>query len=128
MFKLLFIISIILLGSCTDSTDSQVSGGDFTVHFDNPKDKQIAVKLVEFWKSEHLITSKKQDIKMVRTKSGFDLYLVSTVRKPGDQLSFEELEAISILKKRLENQIFRKESVEIIISDENFKPMFKPDL
>jgi len=128
LVKLLFIISIILLGSCTDNTDSQVSGGDFTVHFDNPKDKQIAVKLGEFWKSEDLITSKKQDIKMVRTKSGFDLYLVSTVRKPGDQLSFEEVEAISILKKRLENQIFRKESVEIIISNENFNPMFKPDL
>lgn len=128
MNKLLLIISIIFLGSCAESADSQVSGGDFTVHFDNPDDKQLAIKLVEFWKSEDLLTGKNQDIKMVRTKTGYDLYLVSTVRKPDDELTFEELSAISELKKRLEKEIFRTKSVEIVIADENFKPMFKPDL
>lgn len=128
MIRLLFIGALILLAGCTDQVDSQVSGGEFTVHFSDPGDKELAEKLVHFWKEEGLITGKNQDVKLVRGKAGYDLYLISATRKSKEEMTFDEIKSLSMLKGNLERKIFVKNDIRIVITDDAFKPIFTPDL
>lgn len=126
--RLLYIFIILAFSSCVESSGSEVSGGNFTVHFDNPKDKKLAEEVVNHWKEEDLLTGKNQDVKLVRTKSGYELYLISVSRQSAEEMSFEEISALNTLQRGLNKKIFREKHVELVITDENFKPIFKPNL
>lgn len=129
MRLLLFMFTFLFLAyACTEQTDSQVSGGNFTVHFSNTDDKELAEKIVHFWKDEALLTDKKQDVKLVKTKDGYDLYLISPTRKSMKELTFEEIKSLTTLRMRLEKEVFKDQLVRLVITDENFKPIFTPDI
>lgn len=128
LLKNTVIILLLLLTACVDGGDSQVSGGKFTVHFENVDDKEIAKELVQFWKINGLITEKKQDVKLIRTKKGYDLLLISPTRKSFDELTFEEIKSLTVLQSQLRSELFKKKKVDLVIADDNFKPLFKPQL
>lgn len=88
----------------------------------------MAVEIVNFWKDEGLLTNKKQDVKLVRAKGGYALYLIAPVRKSAEDMSFEEIQALTILREKLNKTIFTDTGVDIIICDEMFKPKFEPNL
>lgn len=114
--------------ACNENATSEVSGGYFTVHFENPEDKELAVEIVNFWKQEDLMTSKKQDVKLVRSKGGYALYLIAPGRKSAEEMSFEEIQALIILQEELNKTIFKDTGVNIVICNEMFKPLFEPNL
>lgn len=126
--RLLF--SLLLLASigCTDSSDSQVTGGEFTVHFDNTEDHELAKEIVKFWKKDSLITGKPQDVRLKRTNKGYDLMLISTKIKSAKELTFDDIKSLTKLQERLQTRVFRTEEVSLVIGDENFKPLFRPTL
>lgn len=117
---------MVVLCSCLGEQSSYVAGGNLKVHFTDPKDKPLAKSLALFWKNEKLITGKKQDIKLIRTEQGYDLCLISPTRKTPDQLSFDELKALNDLEVMLGNQVFKDKLVQIVVTDEKFKPLFRP--
>ncbi len=121
----LSLILLVLLG-CSDSSDSQVTGGEFTVHFENTKDHELAKKVVAFWKSDSLMTGKPQDVRLKRTNDGYDLLLISSKAKKASDLTFDDIQALTTLEERLQLRVFKDKNVSIVISDENFKPLFRP--
>ena len=124
------LLSLLLLATigCTDTSDSQVTGGEFTVHFDNTKDHELAKEIVEFWKKDSLITGKPQDVRLKRTNKGYDLMLISTKIKSAEELTFDDIKSLTKLQERLQTRVFRTEEVSLVIGDENFKPLFRPTL
>ncbi len=126
--KYIAIIILLSLYGCVDSIDSQVSGGKFTVHFSDVEDKPLATAIVGFWKENALMTEKKQDVKLVHTDIGYDLYLISPTRKNIEALTFEELKALTELHSKLQREVFKENELSVVITDDQFTPLFRPQL
>lgn len=124
--RILICLVLLAFVGCSDTSDSQVSGGNFTVYFENPKDFDLAKDIVEFWKKDSLMTGKKQDVRLTRSSNGYDLLLIAEKKKKAADLTFEEIKSLSTLEERLMTRVFRGEDVSIVIADENFKPLFQP--
>ena len=124
-----FLLSLIVLAfiGCADSSDSQVTGGEFTVHFENKEDHELAKEIVEFWKEDSLMTGKPQDVRLKRTNKGYDLLLISNKMKSKKDLTFDDIKSLTTLENRLQTKVFGSETVTIVIADENFKPLFSPN-
>jgi hypothetical protein len=126
--RLLLSLLLLTLIGCSDATDSEVSGGKFTVHFNNTKDHELAKKIVEFWKEDSLLTGEPQDVRLERTQNGYDLYLISERVEKKDDLTFEEIKSLTTLKQHLQEKVFKEKQLSLVIADENFKPLFRPNL
>jgi len=111
---------------CTDTQDSEVTGGEFTVHFTQPEDHELAKDIVQFWKEDSLMTGNPQDVRLKQTNAGYDLILVSIKHKSMDDLGFEEIKSLTELQKRLQRKVFKEKEVSLVIGDETFKPLFRP--
>lgn len=126
-YLIIFLLIFAAVG-CSDSEDSEVSGGEFTVHFNDTKDVELAKSIVKFWKSDSLLTGKPQDVRLVHKKKGYDLLLIASEEKAKKGLNFKDLEALSELQKRLQEEVFKKSSVSLVIADENFNVITRPSL
>ena len=122
LFLLLFIVG------CSEGDDSIVTGGEFSVHFENKEDRDLAKSIVQFWKKEGLMTGKKQDVKLIQTKTGYDLLLISVQRKNMNELTFEEIRSLTELQKALQDKVFAENDVALVIADESFNPLFRPSI
>lgn len=126
--RILLSLAILFVIGCTDSSDSQVTGGEFTVHFADKKDYKLAKSIVEFWKKDSLMTGEPQDVRLKRTNDGYDLLLISTGLTDPSDLTFEDLRSLDTLQERLQARVFHDERVSLVIADKNFKPLFRPKL
>lgn len=122
LFLLLFIVG------CAEGNDSVVTGGEFSVHFESKEDHDLAKSIVQFWKEQGLMTGKKQDVKLIQTKTGYDLLLISVQRKNMNELTFEEIRSLTELHKELQEKVFVDDDVSLVIADESFKPLFRPSI
>ncbi len=113
---------------CTDTQDSSVTGGEFTVHFSDPADHDLAKEIVTFWKEDSLMTGNPQDVRLKRTNAGYDLMLVSVKYERMEDLGFEEIKALTELEKRLQLKVFQEKEVTLVIGNQNFKPLFRPSI
>jgi len=128
LMRFLYLFLLLFLIGCSEEKDSVVTGGEFSVHFDNQEDYDLAKKIVTFWKKEGLMTGKKQDVKLKRTKKGYDLMLISIKRKKMEELTFEEISSLTILRRNLQQEVFKDKQVDIVLTDESFKPLFRPSI
>jgi hypothetical protein len=126
--RYLLVLFLLLAIGCTDTKDSVVSGGEFSVYFDNAEDHDLAKEIVVFWKEDSLITGRPQDVRLQRKKIGYDLTLVSPNRKSMAELSFDEVRSLTKLQQRLQRKVFKDKEVTLVIGDESFKPLFTPTL
>ena len=126
--RLLMAILFMVLIGCSDNQDSTVTGGDFSVHFQNPEDHDLAKEIVTFWKQDSLMTGNQQDVRLIRTNAGYDLMLVTVKYRSMKDLGFEEIKSLTELQKRLQRKVFREHEVSLVIGDESFKPLFRPSI
>ncbi|GAB5418072.1 MAG: hypothetical protein Crog4KO_31520 [Crocinitomicaceae bacterium] len=124
---LLFFIFLAAIG-CTDTQDSTVTGGEFTVHFSDPNDHDLAKEIVTFWKEDSLMTGNPQDVRLKRTNAGYDLMLVSVKHERMEDLGFEEISALTELEKRLQRKVFKEKELTLVIGNENFETLFRPSI
>jgi len=126
--RLLLSLLLFMFIGCSDSSDSQVTGGEFTVHFEDTEDHELAKGIVKFWKEDSLLTGKAQDVRLKRTNKGYDLLLISSKMKVKKDLTFDDIKSLTTLENRLQKKVFGGEDVSIVIADENFKPLFRPTM
>lgn len=120
------LLLLLLLLGCTDQTDSVVTGGKFSVHFESKDDYDLAKDIVDFWKKEELMTGKEQDVKLKRTSQGYELMLISVKRKKMEELTFDEIRSLTKLHQKLQEDVFKDKAFEIVLTDDTFKPLFRP--
>lgn len=126
--RYLLVLFLLFSIGCSDTKDSVVSGGEFSVYFNNAEDHDLAKEIVNFWKEDSLITGRPQDVRLQRKESGYNLTLVSIKKKRLEELSFDEVSSLTKLQQRLQRKVFKDQEVTLVIGDESFKPLFTPIL
>ncbi|MDC3252672.1 hypothetical protein OAU25_00295 [Crocinitomicaceae bacterium] len=123
MKKAFFIFCILILTACSQEYGNRVVGGNLSVHFTESKDETIASKLAVFWKENDLISETPQDIQLSRTNQGYRLSIIASNEFDPEQIRFKERKALLELRAMLENEVFLDKHFELVLSDNQFKPI-----
>ena len=124
MKKIIFILLITLLASCAQDEGHKITGGNLTVHFEDANDQALATEIAHFWKDNDLIASQPHDIKLSKHKDGYRLGLIAGNKEDAKNMIFKERKALQDLQNMLKDSIFQTKTIEIIITDDRFKPIF----
>lgn len=116
-------LCVLILASCVDDHGNRVEGGELTVYFDRNEDLQLASAVAAFWKENNLLTGVKQDLKLFHQDSTHYIFLIK--RDDAEIASFDikERKLLLELQSQLQDSLFKKSSLELVISDDHFKPL-----
>lgn len=109
--------------SCTESSGNQIVGRNLTVYYTDIDDEVIAEKLALYWRDRDLISSTKQDIRLVKNKNNYELQIIALDSKEIKNMPFLERKLLLDLQRNLEDSI-TKVPLEIVICDSQFKPIY----
>lgn len=111
--------------SCSEDFGSEVVGGNLTVFYTNAKDKSLASDLALFYKNNDLIASEPQHIQITRRKKGYRVNIIAMDIKEAKKMSFKNRKALLKLHGMLQDSVFKNNKVDLIVCDDQFKPILK---
>ncbi len=106
-----------------DDHGNRVEGGELTVYFDRNVDLDKASSIAKYWKDNNLITGKQQDLKLTYSDSTYYLHMIKQNDLDLGQFDLKEQMLLIELQKDLTASVFRGADLELIISDDHFKPL-----
>ena len=109
--------------SCTNEYGNKVTGGNLTVYYVNEKDGDLASELAYFWRDNGLLASKPHDIQISRSGKEYRVSIIARDKKEAKKMSFEERKALYELQQLIRDSVFREKKMELIICDDQFKPI-----
>ncbi|MEJ6598906.1 MAG: hypothetical protein QNK78_09565 [Crocinitomicaceae bacterium] len=125
MKKLYFLFLLVAIVSCSEDFGSEVVGGDLTVFYTNAEDKPLASDLALFYKNNNLIYSEPQHIQITRIKKGYRINIIAKDFKEAQKMSFKNRKALLKLHGMLQDSVFINNKVDLIVCDDQFKPIIK---
>lgn len=123
MNKIILLFLFTALFSCSDEYGNKVKGGNLTVYFTNDKDESLASDLAIFWKNNGLLTGEPQDLQISRSSKGYILSIIAREPKSIGKMPFEERKALTDLQSMVRDSVFKEKRVQLIICDNQFKPI-----
>ena len=106
-----------------DDHGNRVEGGDLTVYFDRDGDLEKAAAIAKYWKENDLVTGKPQDLKLTFHDSTYFLHMIKRNDLELGQLDLKEQMLLLQLQKNLTDSVFAGADLELVISDDHFKPL-----
>lgn len=106
-----------------DDHGNRVEGGELTVYFDRNADLDKASSIAKYWKDNDLLTGKQQDLKLTYHDSTYFLHLIKRKDLELGSLDLKEQMLLLELQKNLTDSVFQGADLELIISDDHFKPL-----
>lgn len=85
----------------------------------------MADSLGLFWTKNNLVGNRKQSIKLSETKEHFEIYLVQSQEFENEPLTIFEKQLMIELKQLLNDSVFKTKPAELIISSDEFKPLYR---
>lgn len=117
---LLFFVS-----ACSKGYGNKLTDDSIDVYFDSKEDEILANNLGKFWKKKGLTGEKKQSIRLINDDEYFQVQIIANDPKSVDKISFNELKLLLDLQTELDTTVFKgKNSCQIVICDNTFKPIF----
>jgi hypothetical protein len=123
--KLYFLFLLATIVSCSEDFGSEVVGGNLTVFYTNAEDKLLASDFVLFYKNNNLILTEPQHIQITRIKKGYRVNIIAKDVKEAQKMNFKNRKALLKLHGMLQNSVFIKNKVDLIVCDDQFKPIIK---
>lgn len=118
------ILGILLtLTACMDDHGHKVQGDDLTVYFDRETDLEKATQVANFWKEKELLTGKPQDLKLSFVDSTYYLFVIANQGVDLSTMEFKERRLLLDLQGQLQDSLFKNNTLELVISDDHFKPL-----
>ena len=106
-----------------DDHGNRVEGGKLTVYFDLNKDMGKASAVAKYWKDNDLLTGNKQDLKLTHHDSTYFLHLIKRNDLKLREFDLKEQILMLELQKNLSDSVFMGADLELLISDDHFKPL-----
>ena len=123
MNKIIFLFLFITLFACSDEYGNKVKGGNLTVYFVNEKDQSLASDLAVFWKNNDLLIEVPQDLQILRKGDGYTVNIIAREPNKIKNMTFEERKALIDLQAMIRDSVFKEKNVDLIICDDQFKPI-----
>lgn len=123
MNKIIFLFLFTALFACSDKHGNKVKGGNLTVYFTNEEDKSLATDLAILWKNNDLLTDESQDLQISRIGKGYVVNIIAREPKEVSKMTFAEHKALVDLQKMIRDSVFKEKSVDLIVCDNQFKPI-----
>ena len=113
-----------LFQGCGISMGNRIDNGNLSVYFLEGVDKEKAIKFSKFWRDNGFLGEKKQIIQLEREKKAIVIKLIEREIYHTDIFTIIEEAMLQDLERNLEKEIFH-ENVEIMITDNTFRPILK---
>jgi hypothetical protein len=121
--KLLTLILLTVLIGCTEEYGDKAVGGNLSVYYLNEKDADLASDLVYFYRDNDLIASEPHQMQISRSGKKYLVSIIAQDEKQVKNMSFEERKALFDLQTMIRDSVFKDKKVELIICDNQFKPI-----
>lgn len=119
------LLLVMILPGCVGEEKNQVRTGSLTVYFADQKDEALATDLAYYWREQHLLSGRKQDLELVnKGEKGYAVLMIANDPREAKNIPFEERMLLSQLRKDLETAVFDSTTVELTICNNKFKPIF----
>ena len=118
-FAVLFVVVL----ACEADNGNKIVGDKFTVYFTDVKDQKLAEEIAIYFKENELLSSQKQDVKIVRVKKKLQLRIIANETKDVAKMSFEEQKLLTDLQTSLYEDVV-KAPFELVICNNEFEPIF----
>lgn len=118
------IFILFLLGSCGNPMGDMVKTNNLDVYYMNGIKKEQAVAFTKFWKRNGFIGKDAQTIQLEIIEN--DIVNVNLIEKKTYQnkaITYEEQLTLNKLQKMIRDSVFTKNRVNIVITDNTFKPL-----
>ena len=102
----------------------RIDNGNLSVYFLEEVDESKAIDFARYWKDNGFVGEKKQVIQLERDLQSINVKLIEREMYLEDGFSIKEEAMLQDLERVLEKEIFHEE-VEIIITDNTFRPILK---
>jgi hypothetical protein len=120
---LLFLLAIIV--SCSEEYGNKVVGGNLTVYYINSGDEKLSADVALFYKNNDLIADEPHHIQIIRKKKGYRINVIAKDPIDAMRMSYKERKALKQLQEMLQDSVFQNKKVDLIVCDDQFKPITK---
>lgn len=120
----LAITSLFILFGCNSDNRNKFVGGELTVYYFDESEAETAKKIAFFWKENDLLSGKKQDLQVRKNKKRFTISIIAVEPKKMDEMTIDEIQVLSQLKKKLYVEVFKEESFTLEICNNRFEPVY----
>ena len=126
MLKLVAFLSlfILLFTSCGAPMGDQVKSNNLSVFFMESINREKAILFAEFWKENGFVGDREQFIQLDKNNGIIEVKLIERTIYQDENLTIQEEAVLSELSRTLSKEVFQ-EPVEIIITDNTFRPLNK---
>jgi hypothetical protein len=118
-----FLVAL-LLQACGISMGDRVDNGNLSVYFLEGVEKDKAISFSQFWKNKGFIGEEKQVIQLEKGEQSIIVKLIEREMYHSDAFNIQEEAMLQALERYLGKEIFH-EDVEIMITDNTFRPILK---
>lgn len=117
-------ILFIIITSCGTPMGDQVRSKNLNVFYLDGVDKEEAVAFANYWKNNGFVGEKEQFIQLDREGNNFQVKIIERAMYENEPLSVNDEALLHELARGLERKVF-KQPVELIITDNTFRPLEK---
>ena len=123
-FLFLTVLSLFILVGCNSDKRLQTGGGELTVYYFDKSEAKIAKDIAFFWKANNLLTGKKQDVQVRKDDARFTVSMIAAEPNKIDDMTMDEVQILSQLKKKLYVEVFNEESFTLEICNGSFEAIY----
>lgn len=113
-----------LVVACSSGFGSKLASDKLDVYYSDASLQSYADSLGSYWTKNGLTGSRKQSIQLEYSKKGYAVKIIRSQEFEKQDLSVEEIALLNELTVALSNEVFNKKAVNIVICDDEFKPIY----
>lgn len=118
---------LFLFMSCADDFGHKVVGDKLTIYFIDETDENKATDLALYMKKRDLLTGEQQDIQLVTEDSVIFVKLIAMEPEEVKNIPISERSVLLDFQKELRDSVFNGQSVNLLICDRDFNPIYDPN-
>lgn len=118
---------LFLLMSCADDFGHKVVGDKLTIYFIDETDEDKATDLALYMKKRDLLTGEQQDMQLVTEDKVVFVKLIAMEPEEVKNIPVSERSVLLDFQKELSDSVFNGQSVNLLICDRDFNPIYDPN-
>jgi hypothetical protein len=115
---------LVSIFSCSQDYGNLLESDELNMYYSHPKIEEKAREVATYFKENNLIGSKKQFLRLEELKSGFTLFMIASEGFDKEKISFDEKKTLLDFQKNLQKGLFPNNNFRIVISDNQFQPIW----